>query len=310
MHDVLTVRRDSTLRSSLKRILNPSRLATWSSGSNHNPVDVVFRSRNRMMTASVPANELWTAVKDVLVYEDYELEKGFRLSSLPRGARVIDAGAFVGLFSLKASSYAARVVSLEPSNSNYRLLVGNLERNSVSNVMPIKVALSSRKGLTHFLDAGTSSSLTSEGRAGSYEVETTSISDLIDEIGSVDLMKVDIEGAEFEAILATDKSHLSEIDRIVAELHFPSRLDFGRLGDLIDHLRAANMNVSTTRAHVRGISYGLTKPWKSSLEAFDTRSTFAYKLLLSGIYGASPVTRRLKSVYDVGDAAMLFATRV
>jgi hypothetical protein len=39
----------------------------------------------------------------------------FRLSRLPSDATVLDAEAFVGLYSLKASPCAKRVVALEPS---------------------------------------------------------------------------------------------------------------------------------------------------------------------------------------------------
>lgn len=285
-------------------------MAALSSGFEGELIDVTFLSGRKRMKALVPTNELWVAVKDVLVYEDYELYEDFRLANLSRESLVIDAGSFVGLFSLKASAYAGNVISIEPSVSNYALLCENLKRNDCGNITALNKALSDSVGHTAFRDAGTSSSLLGTAGEHTYDVATTTIAEVISERGHVDLIKMDIEGSEFPVLLGAKISDLKRIDRLVAELHFRSIAETRNAETLVAHLKEAGMSVKVLESPIRSARYGFSKPWRCSLKGFTNGSSLGYRFLLSGLYGAAPLTKHLRSVYDAGSTSILFASRL
>ena len=63
--------------------------------------------------------------------------------------------------------------------------------------------------------------------------------DLIDMLGHIDLLKLDVEGAEYDALAACSHDQLSRVDRIVMETHGPSLcpwVGYRRQGSLIERL--------------------------------------------------------------------------
>ncbi len=54
---------------------------------------------------------------------------------------IVDAGAHVGLYSIKHASIAQKVIAIEPIPFNYKLLRININLNKLSNVYPSNVAL-------------------------------------------------------------------------------------------------------------------------------------------------------------------------
>lgn len=55
----------------------------------------------------------------------------------------------------------------------------------------------------------------------SQEVDCTTLRDLLHEIpnGSIDLLKIDCEGSEYDILMGTDEENSKRIDRIVMETH-------------------------------------------------------------------------------------------
>ena len=103
---------------------------------------------------------------------------------------IIDAGANVGDFTLKASKWVGDrgiVVAVEPVPRFLSLLKRNLSRNRISNVIVVDKAIG---------DGNTTIGI--EGG----EAETVMMDELLDELGisRVDSVKLDIEGAELLAI--------------------------------------------------------------------------------------------------------------
>ncbi|MEM2129666.1 MAG: hypothetical protein QXZ70_03605 [Candidatus Bathyarchaeia archaeon] len=99
-----------------------------------------FYESNKFFSCLFPDDSLQVAVKDTLLLNEYGMLKDFSVNGLRNGI-IIDGGVHVGLFSLKASPYANLVIEIEPVIENYRLLVENLRRNDVHNVVPINCAL-------------------------------------------------------------------------------------------------------------------------------------------------------------------------
>jgi FkbM family methyltransferase len=200
---------------------------------------VEFREGGRAFRARVSEDNLWGAVKDNLVLAEYE-RAGIRLEDARRV--VIDAGAHVGIFSLLASAHARAVVSLEPHPVNFAQLAANMAANKVESVDARQSALWSQQGKVDLVEgphSGAGSVLGGEGRTITVEAET--LDSIVAETGPVDLLKLDIEGAEFEVLESALDETLRQISAVVAELHLEGQRE--RLAPTVDRLRRSGFAV-------------------------------------------------------------------
>ena len=122
------------------------------------------------------------------------------------GSVVFDIGANVGFHSLLLSKLAGDgglVYSFEPNSENCRLILLALEHNHISNITLVPVALSDQRGWAYF-----SSHIGSNGGFVSQQfvalhgygtvVPTFKLDDL--SLPNVDVIKVDVEGAEYKVL--------------------------------------------------------------------------------------------------------------
>ncbi|TRZ49439.1 MAG: FkbM family methyltransferase [Dehalococcoidia bacterium] len=185
-----------------------------------NLLNINFKVNGRSYRAFVPDDQLFGAIKDILLNREYEYLPEFELNRF-KGKRVVDAGANVGLFSLLASTFAKEVISVEPHPVNFKLLQLNLDINDIQNVIPINKALwSENETLTLYAGehTGAHTILKNAGNK-KFNVSSTTLRDIIDEFGEIDLLKMDIEGGEFEVLSKLDSKIFRNIKNIVAECH-------------------------------------------------------------------------------------------
>jgi len=244
-----------------------------------------------------------------LVYEEYELLGAFSCANLSGGV-IIDVGAQVGLFTLKAAPFARRVFSYEPSSKNFPSLKKNVERNSLPNVQLHQKALWSSMGTVKFTDGGAGSVSGLGGMKGGYEVETTTLDAVVEEAGNVDLVKMDIEGAEYDVFSKCAASTLRRIARMVAEVHVFAPDHPKRLEGVVRQLEHSGFNVSLRSIPFQNAIVGFMKPWQNPLKSCNGRNAFLYRALLSAVYGATPILRRVKGSIDIGTQYLLFAQRI
>jgi len=136
-------------------------------------------------------------------------------------ARVIDAGANIGVFTLfvKWLRPEARVVAVEPGSENLRYLRQNLGDLRDSGVEIVPYALGSSRHKT--MMAGVSSDSLRTGLDHGNEVKMIPLSGLITE--QTDLLKLDVEGAESDVLKSAGES-LKRVKRVVIEHHkYPDR---------------------------------------------------------------------------------------
>lgn len=143
-------------------------------------------------------------------------EDCYRICRLPPLCRVIDGGANIGSFSLfvKWLRPLAQIIAIEPSAGNLGYLRRNLADNKVQGVEILPVALGAAAGET-WIGGETSDGLRT-GSRGSECVKVVTLGDVIQE--PVDLLKLDIEGAELDVIRGAGKA-LSMVNRVVIEYH-------------------------------------------------------------------------------------------
>jgi FkbM family methyltransferase len=204
---------------------------------------VEFREGEREFQARVSEDNLWGAVKDNLVLGEYE-RFGIELRGL--GGVVVDAGGHVGLFSLLVSAHAGRVLTLEAHPANFALLTENVARNEARNVEPRHRALWRENGHVQLVEgAETSSGSIVGGRGTTFEVEAETLDFIVAASGPVDLLKLDIEGAEFDVLEHASDATLRQISAVVAELHLEGQVE--RLAPTVERLRRSGFTVVVRR---------------------------------------------------------------
>jgi FkbM family methyltransferase len=200
---------------------------------------IAFREAGRAFRADVNEDTLWGAVKDNLVLAEYE-RAGIRLASA--NGVVVDAGAHVGLFSLLASAHARTVIALEAHPTNFALLAANVAGNRAENVEARHRALWSAQESVYLVEGPQSSAGSVLGGNGrTFAVQADTLDSIVAETGPVDLLKLDIEGAEFAVLEHASDETLGQISAVVAELHLEGRRE--RLAPTVDRLRASGFGV-------------------------------------------------------------------
>jgi FkbM family methyltransferase len=170
---------------------------------------------------------------DIQSIREVWMDEVYRLPSPILPGVVIDLGANIGLTSLWLARRHAptRVIAVEPSPQNARLVRLNLSRNGVPATV-VEAAAGARDGTARF----SASADSNQGQLGEdgEEVPVISMSTLLREHApgqSVALMKMDIEGGE-QDLLSSNTEWLSRIPVVLAEFH-PDRVDYpGLIGKL------------------------------------------------------------------------------
>jgi FkbM family methyltransferase len=122
----------------------------------------------------------------------------------------MDIGAAMGYYCVlvKQLRPAARIFAIEALPRHVTALRATLALNGLAptDVTVMQIAVSAETGRASFLDEGYGSQLSSASRkrrgAVVLEVEARSLQEILAEIGPVDLMKMDIQGAELDVLRA------------------------------------------------------------------------------------------------------------
>lgn len=185
-------------------------------------VQAIFAGQTVLLRSGTP--DLGVALS-CFAYGEFEeltlfLERDF-------SGTIIDAGAHIGCSALALSNLfpAAKVIAVEPQSDNFVMLKQNVFFNP--RIVPVHGALvGSEAKLVSLRDRGT-------GEVGFTVVSTPKdnpkseivekvpafrLRDLVHELEEVGLLKLDIEGGEFE-LLTKDLESVKKIPLVVAELH-------------------------------------------------------------------------------------------
>ena len=156
---------------------------------------------------------------DLMARSMWERAKvNYMLEHLHPGSVFVDAGAYIGYFTLIAASLVSvsgRVYAFEPSYSAAQTLSKNVERNHYDNVTVHPKALNRERGLVHFYHRQHSAwgTLLDIGY-NPTQVYGVRLDDILD--GPIDLMKVDVEGAEADVLAGAGKL---KINALMIDLH-------------------------------------------------------------------------------------------
>jgi len=172
---------------------------------------------------------LRTRSSDFEAFVQVIADQEYNVAEMPTPQTIIDAGANVGLASLFFAEKfpKAKIFALEPEQTNFDQLCRNVK--DFPNVICIKKALWTTSGTLQLFDPGMGKwSVRVDGHAKPGDAPLPQVGSaacvdipgLMAEYGltRIDLLKIDIEGAEKELFLAAD-GWIDKVDAIVIELH-------------------------------------------------------------------------------------------
>jgi FkbM family methyltransferase len=183
----------------------------------------------------------------VQTFDEIFIHDYYRLPSGQAAATIVDLGANIGLFSLYAHMRMphATVFALEADPATFQVLAENLLMNSLeTSIRPFQLAISSQTGKARFFCTHTSGWSSLYNVRGAEhgepaEVDAIRLSSFCGDhcIDVIDFLKIDIEGAEYEAILGDRHIFDIPIREIVLEVDRNPRDHRYAFPDLLQCLR-------------------------------------------------------------------------
>lgn len=161
---------------------------------------------------------------DLKVFRSVFLNKEFKLSKPVNPKFIIDAGAYTGLSTLFfAMQYPeAKIIAVEPEASNFEILKKHTA--SKQNIESINYGLWSKKTFLKVIDNKLGKwafSLKEVNDTSDYDIHGITVKEILEKSGfkQIDILKIDIEGAEKELFSNNYQSWLDKVNTIIIELH-------------------------------------------------------------------------------------------
>jgi FkbM family methyltransferase len=187
-----------------------------------------FDRNERLVQIEVPGYRypvfLRTHTSDVEVFEQFFVNRVFEFP-LPASARfILDCGANVGYSAIHfAHRYPeAKIISVEPEISNFEILKRNVD--AYPNITAIQAGIWNKPGRLKIINYGIALWGIQVAESEEQDSETMpaiTIEELLTRspTGRIDILKMDIEGAELEVFSTGYESWLGVTDVMIIELH-------------------------------------------------------------------------------------------
>jgi FkbM family methyltransferase len=184
--------------------------------TDHAETNVFLRELNRHVTIRPGTSDLRCLAK---VFVDYEYVIPFETN--PR--LIVDAGANIGLATLYFSSKfpGTQIIAIEPEQSNYDLLVRNC--SGMADITPWHAAVWNTDTSLQIAnpDAEKWAFTVTPGIPNGCRIKAVTIPQILADSGhdTIDILKLDIEGAERELFQDGCEEWLVRVKMIIIELH-------------------------------------------------------------------------------------------
>jgi FkbM family methyltransferase len=144
------------------------------------------------------------------------------------GDVIVDAGAYTGAFTIYAAKIVGnrgRVLAFEPDSANFKILTDNISINELDNVTAINKGLWNKDDILKFnskSDADSSLFYDDINGKNIIDLEVAALDSELERLGikKINFVKMDIEGAEIEAIKGSLKTlKQNYVDLAIASYH-------------------------------------------------------------------------------------------
>jgi FkbM family methyltransferase len=177
-------------------------------------VAVIFEYHGRELSLCIKGQS-WGDIPGVFFQEDYRFLAG------PHNV-VIDIGANIGDSSVYfALNGAHQILAIEPFPVAFGLIAQNARRNGFGGVIrPVNAAIGAADGFVSVNPHLTGIGQIAGQHSGDIEIPVLSLGSLVDRFRVADgVLKMDCEGAEYEALLSSSDSVLRSFKRMQIEFH-------------------------------------------------------------------------------------------
>ena len=182
----------------------------------------------------------------MITNDEYERETCEAIESILKpGDTFVDLGANIGFYTLIASRIVGengKVFSFEPTPSTFQTLKKNIKENNFSNIVIAEDnAVSNVSGVAHFkvTEGSEMNSVTNSNDESTISVKKISLDKYFSNIdhNKIDLIKMDIEGQEYNALLGMKKINLNNKSlKIIFEFHRQALKNNNQSGEEIFNL--------------------------------------------------------------------------
>jgi len=186
--------------------INQDKTSVWHLNELKHPVHLRLGTSDHMI------------FKQIFGMGEYDLEIPFK------PATIIDAGANIGLFAIVMANRfpAANIISIEPDPGNYDQLM--LNTNPYSGVTAVKAGIWDKSVYLKIVDEGYSEwglQVKEMDHDGPGHVKAITIPEIMKTHGfeSLDIVKIDIEGAEEALFRSNYEAWLPKTKMLIVELH-------------------------------------------------------------------------------------------
>lgn len=160
------------------------------------------------------------------IWGDYEY--GIKPKDVVNFKTVIDIGAHIGLFSvfLGYLNPECKILSFEMDENNYNNLKKNIKNCDVKNIIPFNCAVSKKSEVIDYYSGRGSSEFSikkisfsdkkpsiDENKESVNQINSITLNDIIknNNLDSIDFLKIDCEGAEYEIIYSTSEKNIKKM---------------------------------------------------------------------------------------------------
>lgn len=166
------------------------------------------------------------------------------------GDTVVDIGAQIGCYALRAAGLGARVLAFEPFPANFSALQRNIALNGLSNVRAFQCAVGAEAGeramfVPDARDHTGRYSLFPGRGSQTVMVPCLSLDQIVCEhrLEWIDVLKIDCQGSEYEILYGASPETLAKIRNIMAECEVFDRPDWS-VGALQEYLSTRGFQVT------------------------------------------------------------------
>jgi len=182
---------------------------------------------------NIPRVSLSNSIPYYINYKEFFIEDKYKKYFNKKFDSIVDVGANVGVFTeyLIQKELSEKIIAVECDSKALKDLKNNFKREYRVEIIP--KALNSTNDPITFYQSEENPIISSTippdklknhnaGVKGNDKVvvDTITIKDLVDKLGNIDLLKIDIEGGEYEIIKNVDSSLFKNINNILIECHF------------------------------------------------------------------------------------------
>jgi FkbM family methyltransferase len=168
-------------------------------------------------------------------FKEIFVENSYKFISKSEFPVIIDCGANIGTSCIyfKTLYPQSKIIAFEADTQLAKILDSNLKKNNINDVRVIaKAVWIDNNGITFSSEGADGGSI--QGSGEKEKVDSIKFKDFLEKAGNVDLLKIDIEGAEYDVIKDCQDS-LTNVDNIFIEYHSWNNID-QKLSEILEIL--------------------------------------------------------------------------